>query len=188
MDTSVYLDNSDETASLYRQRAELQAEAARLREALKKACEAIDSLDDDALGMANVGNRYQWPIRDELLAHLQAVLDESISVTPAATNRENDKQPQCGHPRAALDGEHCLWCVEVEAARLQGYAKGRAEGAAAERERACKAICSMCRNDDPILKDGHWIHFRPNVGPGGICSQWCRAAAIRAGYDEEAQK
>jgi len=29
MDTSVYLDNSDETASLYRQRAELQAETAK---------------------------------------------------------------------------------------------------------------------------------------------------------------
>ena len=64
----------------------------------------------------------------------------------------------------------------------------RAEGAAAEQERACKAICSMCRNDDPILKDGHWIHFRPNVGPGGICSQWCRAAAIRSAEAEEAQE
>jgi len=118
MDTSAYLDNSKEATSLYAQLREAQAEVARLQAALKKACEAIDSLDDDALGMANVGNRYQWPIKSELLTYLRAVLDETLSITPAVTNGDSSKQPQCGHPPAAIvssdEGtQYCAWCEEV---------------------------------------------------------------------------
>lgn len=68
----------------------------------------------------------------------------------------------------------------LEQARAEGYAAG----ATAEQERCIKAICPMCENDEPEYKDGHWIHTRLNLGPGGIYSRWCRAAAIRAEEQE----
>jgi len=210
MDTSVYLDNSDETASLYRQRAELQAEAARLREALTAARalagEALQQLtwhckhDEEVIAAAE----WLWGfwdgntivaipgMQDDAQAAFERLMNAAIeahSVTQFVTDRENDKQP-CAELQAELNAaRNTIARLHGVETRLRARVEAaRAEGAAAEQERACKAICSMCRNDDPILKDGHWIHFRPNVGPGGICSQWCRAAAIRSAEAEEAQE
>jgi len=87
MDTSVYLDNSKEATSLYAQLEEAQVEIARLRAALTEACWAIDSLPADALGMANDGNRYQWPVRDELLAKMRSVLAGNVVAISAAEQR-----------------------------------------------------------------------------------------------------
>jgi len=46
-----------------------------LETALREATKAIKSLPEDALGMARHQDRYEWPIRDELLSKLHTTLD-----------------------------------------------------------------------------------------------------------------
>ena len=128
MDTSVYLDNSKEATSLYAQLREAQAEVAWLRAALTDAVMTVGQSRK-----SHLGDHYSYcpQISEQRLEKWRGVLAKPHSVSPSVTNRENDKQPQCGHPRAAISGGectlHCRWCEDVAAAR--------AEGAAAQRDR-----------------------------------------------------
>ena len=79
------------------ERAASQRQAVNLTAALGEAIKAIESLPEDALGMANEGDRYQWPIRNELLARLDTIRlrwGETIAAIRAsdgeAENANND--------------------------------------------------------------------------------------------------
>ena len=121
MDTSVYLDNSKEATSLYAQLREAQAEVAWLRAALTDAVMTVGQSRK-----SHLGDHYSYcpQISEQRLEKWRGVLAKPHSVSPSVTNRENDKQPQCGHPRAAISGGectlHCRWCEDVEAARKEG--------------------------------------------------------------------
>ena len=130
-----YLESdATETASLYRQLAEAQAEVARLRDGL----EEIAQMSKD---------RCKW-----------------------------DKQPHCGHPRAAISGEctlHCRWCEDV--------AEARADGAAVERERLLE-LAKYLNKRVKVVKETARLG---SIRVAGIREQWARelesiAAAIRS--------
>lgn len=64
-----------ENIALAADNAQVRTERDELREALGDARSAIHSLPSDRLGMAvSPDGRYEWPIRDELLAKLDAAL------------------------------------------------------------------------------------------------------------------
>jgi hypothetical protein len=63
------------------------------------------------------------------------------------------------------------------------YARGLAEGAAAEREACCKAVCSDCAAGKPVRwQEGLWVHPLPDLG---IIFRRCRADAIRRRAEDD---
>jgi hypothetical protein len=60
------------------------------------------------------------------------------------------------------------------------YARGLAEGRAAEREACCKDVCADCAAGRPVSRDvGGWWH----PGPGTTTGPLCRADGIRRRAD-----
>jgi septal ring factor EnvC (AmiA/AmiB activator) len=51
-----------------------EADAERLAGRLRECKQAIATMPEDALGMASVDGRYEWPIRNELLSYVDAAL------------------------------------------------------------------------------------------------------------------
>jgi hypothetical protein len=65
------------------------------------------------------------------------------------------------------------------------YARGLAEGAAAEREACCKAVCPSCRGGSPVREDGlgAWVH--PDVPGRDLGTHPCAADAIRRRAEDD---
>ena len=75
-------------------------QAGNLTAALREAIKAIESLPEDTLGMANEENRYQWPIRNELLNNLRIILLRWGETAAAIRATDNDICPICGNPES----------------------------------------------------------------------------------------
>ena len=91
----------------------------------------------------------------------------------------------CGHWRVAFDTE-----ADESAFGEAIKDKYRTEGAAAERERYCAAVCSWCRRGSKaVYREGYgWRHMVCDIQIDGdpIPVVYCQAAAIRASAEEEA--
>jgi hypothetical protein len=63
------------------------------------------------------------------------------------------------------------------------YLRGKREGAAAEREACCGAVCPDCATGQPVsYRDGMWLHPAPDPG---VLLRRCRADAIRRRAGED---
>ena len=117
--------------------AQTQAEAARLREVLRHLVYECE-------------NGCNLTIFDVIDKEATPLLAESHPVMPTVTNGDSSKQPQCGHPRAAIVSSdegttHCAWCEDVEAAGPK-YLEGIIDN----------GDCPMCGQDDEALGiEGH---------------------------------
>jgi hypothetical protein len=84
-----------------------------------------------------------------------------------------------------LESDAALLAAVARDAREESsmYARGLAEGAAAEREACCKAVCSDCAAGKPVRwQEGLWVHPLPDLG---IIFRRCRADAIRRRAEDD---
>jgi hypothetical protein len=106
----------------------------------------------------------------------------------------NGREPPCTgaqwreRARVELDLLECdsaLLTAVARDAREESsmYNRGLAEGAAAEREACCRAVCSDCAAGRAVsYRDGMWLHPAPDPG---VLLRRCRADAIRRRAGED---
>jgi hypothetical protein len=81
-----------------------------------------------------------------------------------------------------LECDSALFAAVAHDAREESsmYARGLAEGAAAEREACCKAVCPDCAAGVPVWRSNPWPVWRHGRQDG---SRHCKADAIRRRAD-----
>jgi hypothetical protein len=108
---------------------------AKLREALKDARDAIETLDDDALGEAITGydrhgNPEGYPLRNELLAKIEAALSQASSLQRV----EEPTEEMIEHVARAIAGsffdDESAWagCVDEALAAITAIRSAAPQG------------------------------------------------------------